>query len=934
MSIQRSIAHWSDIMHGKGQFRSIFCALLLFVVVLVLAYLTNPSENSFRTFLTEQSFRQHLSRLDYINEDEHCDPEDTRDAYSLIRKARLYRKSSTSTGNGNGNDNQPFHFANRASVSLRTPKHVFHSFGVWTIAAVVPFPTDSGAGHGTDQDTSTILDSWFIGAFGRWWRGGILEAWYRDVVHRAKDEEGWSSGILGFKALDKLGDYNGFPFNQANLQNRLPVRGSPPKLRNRERSLSRRLGGPSARSSTPPPLPKSASLPLHATRLPSSSTSDHRHAQVDIRSTNTSQSQSHPQRSISPTPLCSSAAPVLCRTSSALLEQSPIIAEVLRQISSSKTTVHELRTQLNEFKSAASESHASLQGEVDSYKERRRQEEAARVELKAKTKTLEDSKRHAEGHKRDAEKRLKAAQSARDECTQRMAYLDLEITRLEQRSVEDQASTEQSKVDTAKAEQEISDALESKKQEIKVAEEVIAALGVRTKELEERLVSDRERLRLVREQAEIRKQDQSFFPLHVVNPNNATVWSPIALGPSPSDTARTEYLDGYKHHDGDIIGNNGNGNGNADSKSMDISGSPRPARLSLGGISNFSGQSSDTSHTALRSKGYSIFDDDIASLHSQAQTHTTNFSPFEDTDAPSHKHHGSVLLPTSSGVMGTRSKSLSRSFQSENDAYLDKDWRDLRVLHSQAVDNQGMITASPHSINGSSFNEHDLFEVRQPVHMSSDSMNMQRATMPMPNRTRSDPAAVAQEEAHIEVNRAERRRWFSSPLRERPKKGLNPDAKVFRFTKPPTEFGVIGNNGAATVPPSHSGNLTFDALNPNGLASRAMTATSSNTSSLLRAFAPSPAEREVLQRALGGSTNPSLERLPSLSRVGSIPSSPSHVHAVATAHSRPTSLHMERGEVGRNLPSWLQSLPRIGKPNFSPWEDDEPASNGGSGAGH
>jgi hypothetical protein len=29
------------------------------------------------------------------------------------------------------------------------------------------------------------------------------------VVHRSKDEEGWSSGILGFKALDKFSDYKG-----------------------------------------------------------------------------------------------------------------------------------------------------------------------------------------------------------------------------------------------------------------------------------------------------------------------------------------------------------------------------------------------------------------------------------------------------------------------------------------------------------------------------------------------------------------------------------------------------------------------------------------------------------------------------------------------------------------------------------------------------
>ena len=54
-----------------------------------------------------------------------------------------------------------------------------------------------------------ILDSWFIGAFGKWWRGGAIEAWYHDLVLRSKDEEGWSSGILGFKSLDKFSDYNG-----------------------------------------------------------------------------------------------------------------------------------------------------------------------------------------------------------------------------------------------------------------------------------------------------------------------------------------------------------------------------------------------------------------------------------------------------------------------------------------------------------------------------------------------------------------------------------------------------------------------------------------------------------------------------------------------------------------------------------------------------
>lgn len=54
-----------------------------------------------------------------------------------------------------------------------------------------------------------ISDSWYIGAFGRWWRGGVIEAWYQDVIARSKDEESWSSGILAMKNLDMLNDFNG-----------------------------------------------------------------------------------------------------------------------------------------------------------------------------------------------------------------------------------------------------------------------------------------------------------------------------------------------------------------------------------------------------------------------------------------------------------------------------------------------------------------------------------------------------------------------------------------------------------------------------------------------------------------------------------------------------------------------------------------------------
>jgi len=37
----------------------------------------------------------------------------------------------------------------------------------------------------------------------------MVDSWCYDAIVRSKDTEGWSSGILGFKALDKLNEYNG-----------------------------------------------------------------------------------------------------------------------------------------------------------------------------------------------------------------------------------------------------------------------------------------------------------------------------------------------------------------------------------------------------------------------------------------------------------------------------------------------------------------------------------------------------------------------------------------------------------------------------------------------------------------------------------------------------------------------------------------------------
>ena len=176
------------------------------MLILSSAYLTNPSENSFRAYLTEQSFRLHLSRLDDSADDTHS----TSNARPRFSATSLPSSSVVAIDNSS-----LFHFANRASIGLRTPKHVFHRFGIFTIAAMVPLSKSSEGDN--SRDGWMISDSWYIGAFGKWWRGGVLEAWYRDIIARSKDEESWSSGILSMKRLDIMQDYDGAYFCYINF---------------------------------------------------------------------------------------------------------------------------------------------------------------------------------------------------------------------------------------------------------------------------------------------------------------------------------------------------------------------------------------------------------------------------------------------------------------------------------------------------------------------------------------------------------------------------------------------------------------------------------------------------------------------------------------------------------------------------------------------
>lgn len=841
---------WDDSVHPRAGYSSVFCVLVFIFIALILAYLTNPTEISFRAYLTEQAFRQHLSHLDDL-----VDESETKVDHNL-----LHSRSRPSSGNISfDRATLPFHFSNRASVSLRTPKHVFHNFGVCTVAATRgATTTGTGRGgstlNGAEHGSAVSSDSWFIGAFGRWWRGGSADSWCYDAMVFSKDSEVWRSGILGFNASDKFSDCNGLLLPKSVSCSRLSQRGVPPKVRSVQgTSLLPR------RNSTPP-LPKTASLPLHTDHrvrdsLPPASPSFSRGNDLPQNTTHT------PQVTHAPSRTCSA---------SSKPDHSPVIAEVLRQIGAAQISVTELQAQLKEAQAYASQSHTQLEEELDQLRGRKREDDQKRAEGRLRTKSLEEVRRVAETGRREAERRLKAARGTKESATRRVEELENEIGRLTRRTDQDRLvlATESGSVDAVEERSLLSE-LEMKRKEVQVAEEVVAALNTRARELEERIAESKERLRAAEEYSA--KHDNENGYINRTYDQFGALTRPLSY--TPFDPSR-------------VAGIPETGNTRSFSQELSIPNfSPRASHLSAGSLPPNEVRNPIVPSTGARA----LFDEDPSSVALQGSRliprghynpeDASSFSPF-DVHIPS-----SAFIPSS----------LIR--------VLDSPSAERRGHH---VGNTGVVPASI-ALGGASPSEPDVdfnpCETRPPT-APSDQLTCDH--MPLPYRTNSNPTAKSSEDLRLNTvsDNAESspRRWFSISAKEKPQKGLNPDAKVFRLPRRTLDADAEMDN--------HVSQSSYDVLHPTGRNS----GVASSTPSLLRAFAPSRAEREALQRALGGSTNTSLELLPSLSEVGSIPPSP-----IQTQREREQGTTRE----GCSLPVWLQSLPLISKPNFSPWEDED-----------
>ena len=570
--------------------------------------------------------------------------------------------------------------------------------------------------------------------------------------------------------------------------------------------------------------------------------------------------------------------PILSAT---LLEHSPLLDEVLRQITNSKESVLDIHTQIAECQLVTTRSYTVLQREVEIYRERKQQEDAARLELKSRTKSLDDSKRGAEGAKKDADKNLKAVQLIRDNTGHQLESLQEKILALQGHLLEDRdfiLCYENQSLEPA-----INDALEQKKADIRAAEHSVAILNQRSRELEDRLSSERERLRILRQKSEDQKLyypfledidpvsqhcDRRFPPLppSIAHSSNLNPL-PFVMPGGRADLLATTTLDSHLlryPRNRDLY----------DSCGAAYVGNTKASKNIIPGVhQDAPSNGNQETFRSARSEVVSTFG---SGLNAVSRDHTDDASGsfggtdpgternwYGNLDSCNHRHQGDY----SSLSIPTFIPTLSDSDRSSE-------------VHVQLYDGPNCARPAKFDVEHTNWTQSSAVNLPPPYNIPVTDYCHATNILDQSQSTRSLASTTS-----LNINE------FS--LFDNPSFDISSD---------------IGNASA---------NSAFDTLNPNGLGSVLVTPPSTSQS-FLRAFAPSPAEREVLQKALSSSTNASLERLPSLSAVGSLPSSPTSPHM----HGLPQHSHPLR-DLSSFLPTWLKAFPRSGTVKFSPWEDED-----------
>jgi hypothetical protein len=230
-----------------------------------------------------------------------------------------------------------------------------------------------------------------------------------------------------------------------------------------------------------------------------------------------------------------------------LLSTHPALNDLYNSVSASHASATDLRIQFDSLSSAASASQAQLQSTLDDLRARKRDEDADRLDVKTRTKALEEGKRQAEAAKREADKKLKVSEGLRDAVLARIAVLTKQVDEATEKMKVQKGQMAKSREHVQTREKQVKEEMEGKQKRVAEMEETVTNEAGSVKELEELVRKEEDSLEQAKADAlealEMERRRQTAFspfgvpqPRAVENDYYAQTPMPSIYGP-PISTA-------------------------------------------------------------------------------------------------------------------------------------------------------------------------------------------------------------------------------------------------------------------------------------------------------------------------------------------------------------------------------------------------------------
>ncbi|SNX85918.1 uncharacterized protein MEPE_04627 [Melanopsichium pennsylvanicum] len=344
--------------------QALLWAWTLVGILVLFAFWTNPSEASFRPFLTDLVFRE---RLRLLNDQDSAGQASIEPSTEHKPDPNAFSSLLSTASYSSG----PFAltFGSKVALSVRTPPFHRKDLGLLSIVTIsqsMPTPTvhrqRTSTAHGSSRGHDFMdCTSLFIGAFGKWW-------------------------VLGFGIPD-------LPTlrTQSNAQHTKPGREALEENLNDVTDW----GVLEMRSIDPEPQSR---------RSPAQISNGGVHELV-------SRSQSRKASGVESSVRTASPAPTPTRTVPETDNEDCLSITAL--VSRSQSDVADLQEQLTQVRSASTRACEALEGDLEEVRAKKKEEEKSRSDIKTRTRALDDSKRQVESGRREAERRLKAANATR-----------------------------------------------------------------------------------------------------------------------------------------------------------------------------------------------------------------------------------------------------------------------------------------------------------------------------------------------------------------------------------------------------------------------------------------------------------------------------------------------------------------------------------------